>query len=194
MKIFTNPNYDFVRWRWHAMAMSLVVILAGVAVVMTRGPQLGVDFEGGTVVVLKFEQTPDLNRIRTALAAGMPGGADAVVLNYGPPENRDVMIRVRRTGQESPHGCHDGSTTRRALRPRMCSSWALRMFEGRLPGAERQRDTAMLCHRAVASSCTPQAELWVRRVSDARRSRREDEPPHELSSQQGHIGGHVQPD
>jgi len=101
MKIFTNPNYDFVRWRWHAIALSLVVILAGFGLIMARGLQLGVDFEGGTVVVLKFEQTPDLNRIRTALAAGMPGGADAVVLTYGPPENRDVMIRVRRTGQES---------------------------------------------------------------------------------------------
>jgi preprotein translocase subunit SecF len=102
MQIFPNKTtYDFVRWRWHAIALSLVVILAGLAVVATRGMQLGVDFEGGTVVVLKFEQEPRLDQIRGALAAGMPGGGDAVVQNYGPPENRDVMIRVRRTGAES---------------------------------------------------------------------------------------------
>jgi preprotein translocase subunit SecF len=100
MQIFKNPNFDFVRWRWHALALSLVVILAGAAVIAQRGLQLGVDFEGGTVVVLKFEQPPDLGRIREALA-GMPGGSDAVVQTYGPAENRDVMIRVRRTGQES---------------------------------------------------------------------------------------------
>jgi preprotein translocase subunit SecF len=100
MQIFTNTNYDFVRWRWHAIALSLVVILAGLAVIATRGLQLGVDFEGGTVVVLKFDQAPQLDQIRTALAAGMPGGGDAVVQTYGPAENRDVMIRVRRTGQE----------------------------------------------------------------------------------------------
>jgi preprotein translocase subunit SecF len=101
MQIFTNPNFDFVKWRWHALALSLAVILAGLAVIWTRGLQLGVDFEGGTVVVLKFDQTPQLDQIRSALAAGMPGGGEAVVQNYGPAENRDVMIRVRRTGQET---------------------------------------------------------------------------------------------
>jgi preprotein translocase subunit SecF len=100
MQIFTNPNFDFVRWRWHAIALSLAVIVAGLAVIATRGLQLGVDFEGGTVVILKFEQAPQLDRIREALSAGMPGGGDAVVQNYGPAENRDVMIRVRRTGAE----------------------------------------------------------------------------------------------
>jgi preprotein translocase subunit SecF len=101
MKIFTNPNYDFVRWRWPAIALSLVLILAGAALIMNRGLQLGVDFEGGTVAVMRFEQTPDLGRIRQALAASMPGGGDAVVATYGPLENRDVMIRIRRTGEET---------------------------------------------------------------------------------------------
>ena len=101
MSFFNNPNYDFVKWRWHAIALSLIVILAGVATIATRGLQKGVDFEGGTIVILKFDQAPDLQRIRTALASGMAGGGDAVVQNYGPAENRDVMIRVRRTGQES---------------------------------------------------------------------------------------------
>src|SRR5215210_4647365 len=101
MSLFKNPNYDFVKWRWHAIALSLIVIVAGLGTIATRGLQKGVDFEGGTIVILKFDQTPDLQRIRTALAAGMSGGGDAVVQNYGPPENRDVMIRVRRTGQES---------------------------------------------------------------------------------------------
>ena len=101
MNFFKTPNYDFVKWRWHAIALSLVVILAGMAVIGTRGLQKGVDFEGGTIVILRFDEQPDLQRIRGALSAGMTGGGDAVVQNYGPAENRTVMIRVRRTGQES---------------------------------------------------------------------------------------------
>ena len=101
MKIFTNPNFDFVRWRWHAIAVSLVVILAGLAVIWTRGLQKGVDFEGGTIVIVQFEQPTELERVRSALAAAMPGGGEAIVQHYGPPENREVMIRVPRTGQES---------------------------------------------------------------------------------------------
>ena len=29
MQIFHNANFNFVRWRWHAIALSWVVILAG---------------------------------------------------------------------------------------------------------------------------------------------------------------------
>ena len=36
MHIFTNPNYNFLRWRWHAVALSWVIILAGVCAASTR--------------------------------------------------------------------------------------------------------------------------------------------------------------
>jgi preprotein translocase subunit SecF len=100
MNFFKNPNFDFVRWRWHAIALSLVIIIAGMSLIGTRGLQKGVDFEGGTIVILKFDQAPDLGRIRQALANSMPGGGDAVVQNYGDAQNQTVMIRVRRTGDE----------------------------------------------------------------------------------------------
>ena len=94
MKIFNSPNFDFVRWRWHALALSLVVIIAGAFVIATRGLQKGVDFEGGTIVILHFNEDPDLARITNAL------GGDAIVQQYGPPQNQDVMIRVTRVGEE----------------------------------------------------------------------------------------------
>ena len=43
MRIFDNPNYNFIRWRWHAIALSLVVILAGIAMIATKGMPLGID-------------------------------------------------------------------------------------------------------------------------------------------------------
>jgi preprotein translocase subunit SecF len=101
MKIFTNPNYDFVKWRWHAIILSLIVIGAGLAVIMTRGLQKGVDFEGGTIVIVKFDPPKRIDEIRAAITAGVPGGGDAVVQDYGPAGSGTVMIRVRRTGQES---------------------------------------------------------------------------------------------
>ena len=102
MQIFKTPNYDFVRWRWHALAVSLVIILAGVYVMWTRGLQYGVEFSGGTIVIVKFQQPPDLQRVRSALAT-MPGGggANAVVQQYGSPEERQVMIRLAQAGEET---------------------------------------------------------------------------------------------
>src|SRR5882672_10457006 len=98
MHIFTNPHFDFVRWKWHAIALSWVLILAGVFVIWTRGMPKGVEFSGGTIVILKFEQPPDLDRIRTVLPGG---GANAVVQQYGEPAARQVMIRVHTAGAES---------------------------------------------------------------------------------------------
>jgi preprotein translocase subunit SecF len=103
MQIFKNPNYNFVRWRWHALALSLVVILAGAALIAKRGGlQLGVEFSGGTVVVLKFDQPADVGRVREALRS-MPGGTgdDAIVQYYGEPAENRVMIRVAAVGAES---------------------------------------------------------------------------------------------
>ena len=98
MHIFTNPNFDFVRWKWHAIALSWVLILIGAFVIYTKGMPKGVEFSGGTIVILKFDQAPDLDKIRAAL----PGsGANAVVQSYGDPSARQVMIRVHSVGAES---------------------------------------------------------------------------------------------
>ncbi len=69
MQIFTNANFDFIRWRWHAIALSLVVVLAGLGVVLTKGMPLGIDFSGGTLVIAKFTQPVTEDAVRSALAA-----------------------------------------------------------------------------------------------------------------------------
>jgi preprotein translocase subunit SecF len=100
MQIFTNTNYDFVRWRWHAIGLSLVVVLAGLGVILTKGLLYGVDFEGGTIVIVRFNPPKQIQEIREALSTNLPGGG-AVVQEYGPRESGGVMIRVRRTGAET---------------------------------------------------------------------------------------------
>jgi preprotein translocase subunit SecF len=98
MHIFKNPNFDFVRWKWHAIAISWVIILAGAFVIYQKGMPKGVEFMGGTIVIVKFDQTPDLDKIRGALPGG---GADAVVQSYGAPESKQVLIRIHTAGAES---------------------------------------------------------------------------------------------
>ena len=53
-QLFANTRINFTRWRWHALALSLVVILAGLATVATKGLPLGIDFSGGTLAVVEF--------------------------------------------------------------------------------------------------------------------------------------------
>ena len=98
MHIFTNPNFDFVKWKWHAIAVSWIVILVGVFVIWTKGMPKGVEFSGGTIVIVKFDQNPDLDKIRAAMPGG---GANAVVQSYGDPSTHQVLIRIHSAGSEA---------------------------------------------------------------------------------------------
>ena len=90
MRIFTNPNFNFTKWRWHAIVLSLVIIVAGIATVARQGLPLGIEFTGGTAVRLQFADAPDVGRIRAALG---PIARDTIVQPYGPAADREVLIR-----------------------------------------------------------------------------------------------------
>jgi preprotein translocase subunit SecF len=94
MQIFDNPNFNFIRWRWHAIALSLVVILAGVAVMATRGLPLGVDFKGGSILILKFDRAVTEDAVRNALQS-IPG--EKTVQKYGAADANEILIRLPQT-------------------------------------------------------------------------------------------------
>ena len=92
MNIFSNPNYNFIRWRWHALALSLLVVAAGAAMVIARGGlPLGVDFSGGTIVIVRFDRSVDEEAVRNALG-DVPG--DKVVQKYGDPSRNEILVRL----------------------------------------------------------------------------------------------------
>src|SRR6188508_171196 len=89
MRIFDNPNLNFLKWRWHALILSLLVIGAGAVTIVSRGGlPLGVDFSGGTVLRLKFTQPPNEEAIRTALSG------EPVVQRLGDRANNEVLVRL----------------------------------------------------------------------------------------------------
>jgi preprotein translocase subunit SecF len=96
MYIFKNTNYDFLRWRVHALVVSWVIIIAGVVAIWTKGIPKGVEFAGGTVVIEKFDQPVSVQQVRQALDRSFP---DTIIQSYGDPSQ--VMIRVPTLGAES---------------------------------------------------------------------------------------------
>ena len=107
MGIFVNPNYDFIKWRWHALAFSALVVLGGVIFVVTRGGMpMGIDFTGGTIVVAKFAAPVNEDAVRKALDA-TPG--EKVVQSYGDAADHQVLIRLPLMGQEEGTGLEQGA-------------------------------------------------------------------------------------
>lgn len=91
MDFIKHPNYDFIRWRWHAIAFSTLVVLAGIGFVAARGLPLGIDFSGGTLIVVKFQQPVAEDAVRSALGT-IPG--DKVIQPYGDAGENEWLIRL----------------------------------------------------------------------------------------------------
>jgi preprotein translocase subunit SecF len=91
MDFLKNPNFNFIQWRWHALVLSLVVVLAGVGVIVTRGLPLGIDFSGGTLIVVKFQQAVAEDAVRSALET-IEG--DKVIQPYGEASENEWLIRL----------------------------------------------------------------------------------------------------
>lgn len=108
MQIFQNTHYNFVRWRWHAFALSALVIGAGLFLMIRQGgPKLGIEFEGGSIVIVDFAEMPSIEAVRSALGR-LPGGGDsAIVQQYGDSEDQQIMIRVAMVGEEQGTGLSD---------------------------------------------------------------------------------------
>lgn len=102
MHIFKNTHYNFLRWRFHALAVSWLIILAGVGTIWTKGIPKGVEFAGGTVVVNRFDQAVSVQQVRDALDKNFPGGGqNTIVQSYGDSAQHQVLVRVPASGAES---------------------------------------------------------------------------------------------
>jgi preprotein translocase subunit SecF len=93
MRIFHNTNYDFIKWRWHALVISIAIIWIGVGLMWARGGMpLGIEFTGGTVVVAEFAQPTQEDVVRAALD---PISKDKIVQKNGNPAGKhQIMIRL----------------------------------------------------------------------------------------------------
>ena len=93
-----DTNIDFVGLRKYAYFLSATLLLVAlVSLVIKGGPRYGIDFAGGFNIQVKFSQTVELDKIRTALdSPALPG---LVVQNFGDASDNSVLLRASYTDQ-----------------------------------------------------------------------------------------------
>jgi preprotein translocase subunit SecF len=99
MEILKNPHFDFLGKARVFVSLSLLLIAGGVAYIATGGLRYGVEFSGGTQLIVRFQKTPEVDHIRDAVEKVAPG---AVLQTYGDRSQNKVLIRIG--GHEGEEG------------------------------------------------------------------------------------------
>ena len=83
-------NINFMRFRKIAITISLIMFVGSIGSIFMKGLSLGLDFSGGTLVEIQYEDSVDLQEIRGVLSEN--GYEDFQVVNFG--SSLDVLIKI----------------------------------------------------------------------------------------------------
>jgi preprotein translocase subunit SecF len=105
-----GTQIPFTRFRYPAIAISTVLNLVVLFFLFVKGPDLGVDFAGGTMVHVKFQQDISIPQVRQALAKVKLD--DSVIQDFGEQGAHEYLVRLE---QDSAELGALGEQIRRAL-------------------------------------------------------------------------------
>lgn len=85
-----QTNFNFMGKRKIAAIFSAILILISIASLVMNGLNFGIDFTGGTMIEVAYQEEADLNKIKTTIEQA--GYQDAIVQTFG--SIHDVLIRL----------------------------------------------------------------------------------------------------
>jgi preprotein translocase subunit SecF len=96
VELFHDVKIDWLGKKWYFLGFSLIFSISGLlSLFFWHGLPLDVDFRGGTVVRVKFDGKPNLDRIRSA--ANKAGLKDPRIAEFGAAANNEVLITLSRS-------------------------------------------------------------------------------------------------
>ncbi len=90
MRILGQTKIDFMGLRRTFFVVSLIIIMVGMGSIVLKGLEFGIDFVGGTELVVEFEEAVPVGDIRSAMTDA--GFDQAVIRTFGAPQ--DILIRT----------------------------------------------------------------------------------------------------
>jgi preprotein translocase subunit SecF len=91
MEILKNPNFDFLGRAKYALVLSALLVASGIYAIASGQIRYGVEFSGGTQLILQFQSRPAIEKIRSAVEKASPG---SVIQTFGEAEDNKVLIRL----------------------------------------------------------------------------------------------------
>ncbi|HEX5387642.1 MAG TPA: protein translocase subunit SecF [Gemmatimonadales bacterium] len=98
-RFFAHANYDFIRVRRYAYAVTAAIILPGLIFLLVRGLNYSIEFTGGTLLQIKTQQPVDVARMRSALDRQGIHGAE--IQQFGTATEYVIRARVAKAGTDA---------------------------------------------------------------------------------------------
>jgi len=118
MKLFplhlvpNDTRIDFMRLRWISIGIAVLMAVVAIGAIAFKGFNFALDFTGGTVVELRFQQPPDVDGVRSRLEAA--GYGSAQVQTFGTGSDLLVRLQPREEGAQTEGGAGLDATNRTA--------------------------------------------------------------------------------
>ncbi len=94
MRVFGKTTIDFLAYRKIFYFISAALITAGIVSLVIKGLHFGIDFLGGTELVVEFTREVEIGEVRSAMDKA--GFGDAEIKTFG--SERDILIRTVKQG------------------------------------------------------------------------------------------------
>lgn len=102
-----NTNIGFLRWRNIAVGISLLMIIGSFALVATKGLNFGVDFVGGQMIQVTFQDREEAPVSELRESIGGLGYGEATIQRFGEPNQVSIRMRLPDEAQERPEAANE---------------------------------------------------------------------------------------
>lgn len=97
-----NTNIKFLRWRLPFYVVSLVLMVASLTLVATRGLNMGVDFIGGQMIRVTFVDSPAAPVVELREQVGNLGYGEPIIQQFGKPNEISIRMKLPEGADNDP--------------------------------------------------------------------------------------------
>jgi len=97
-----NTNFRFLRWQWPFFISNILAMIASVVLMFTYGLNLGVDFVGGQMIRVTFEQSAEAPVSELRESVGEMGYGEPIIQQFGKPNEVSIRMKLPEGAEDEP--------------------------------------------------------------------------------------------
>lgn len=101
VELFKNPSINWIGAKKYFIAITIILLVFGAISVQFRGFNLGVDFSGGTVLTVRFNEPHSPEQIRSVLSSNSEIDTSKVTIQSDIAKPTEMLIRAPELGNEA---------------------------------------------------------------------------------------------